>query len=939
VGALVDSRELRRFIVRIDGPEGRGTGFFAAPGWVVTCAHVVKGASTAAVVPADTRIDVSPAKWQVAARAGQPVPGSALWSYPDLAVLRADRDVDHPCPLLEARDPAGDHDCHSWGYMRHEPGVEPAGRPATFGFEGVDGSGFLQLKSGQAAPGLSGAPLVCPTRRAVVGIVTATRDAGTDLGGWAAPVSALLTGGEGVPDDLAKAGAQIRVANRAAAIRYRRQWNAVLPVDAKGVLDQPWVTEFVRGPHSTPASLLRADSGVVPYMFRDPDLARAAAWCENADASAPMAIMLVMARGGAGKTRFAIELCKRLDANGWVSGFWRGDPGLARVPLPRLVVIDYAEEAQAASLRDSLDMLVRQATALAPVQVLLLTRRRTGLASGALAELWRSAPATLTRVLDHSQDNPVADKPLTLEQRDLLYRKAVHRFATAWCPDSGLGKSGSAEAAVPDLSRDRYGLPLEVLFEALDRVLSQCGGGEPTRDSASGGRPPAERALAHEENYWRFTAPTAHRGSPDLLRQCAGLATLAGASDRGQADALLSLPARLAGPGTAHTRQELASWLNSLYDGPGVLNPLRPDRLGEALVSQILRDQDDAGRTLLGAVLSLPSDEQAERCLDVLGRLTAYDEAVARAAAAAIADVHIALAERAEEQSHGTPGSPGRTDLAGAFQRLLTPRFCALIEQELADAEPGNTTYRRDLSVSFNKLADLALAAGRSADAESLYRQSLQVRQELADAEPGNTTYRRDLSVSFERLADLALAAGRSADAESLYRQSLQVAQELADAEPGNTTYRRDLSVSFERLADLALAAGRSADAESLYRQSLQVRQELADAEPGNTTYRRDLSVSFERLADLANRQGESALADQWVSKALEIRRQLVRDEPGRLDFAEELAYTLYLTASIHQSSDPTLAQEAGSLLEPFERLGYVTPRASALLAWARQES
>jgi hypothetical protein len=77
------------------------------------------------------------------------------------------------------------------------------------------------------------------------------------------------------------------------------------------------------------------------------------------------------------------------------------------------------------------------------------------------------------------------------------------------------------------------------------------------------------------------------------------------------------------------------------------------------------------------------------------------------------------------------------------------------------------------------------------------------------------------------------------------------------------------------------------------------------------------------------------------VAKALEIRRQLSRNEPGRLDLAEELAYTLYLAAtSLPDPGDnERVRQEARSLLEPFERLGYMTPRASALLAWARDAS
>ena len=364
---------------------------------------------------------------------------------------------------------------------------EPAGSPASFRFEGVEGDGFFRLKAGQAAPGLSGSPLMCPSRRAVVGVVAVSRDTRSDLGGWAAPVSALFRGGDGMPAGLEEAGDVIRSANRAAVIRFRREWNAVLPVDADGALGQPW-EEFRRGPRSVPSSLLRADFGVVPYLFRDAELGRAEAWCHDADWARPMSVMRVTARGGAGKTRFAIELCKRLSVAGWVAGMWRGDAAISRLPLPRLVVIDYAEEAVAASLRDGLDALAQQATGLAPVKVLLLARARAGQASDALAEIEKDAPAKLLRVLEHLQDNPVAARPLAAGQRDVLYREAVSRFIVAWCPDATAGNRASSGSTVPDLSGSRYEAPLDVLFEALLAALDQCG------EQAVGGRRPATAA-------------------------------------------------------------------------------------------------------------------------------------------------------------------------------------------------------------------------------------------------------------------------------------------------------------------------------------------------------------------------------------------------------------------------------------------------------------
>jgi hypothetical protein len=787
MAGLVDSRELRRFIVRIDSADGvpLGTGFFAAPGWAITCAHVVGQRRTVKVVPADSHNDLGKTSWEVAARSELPPAdwNSAFWPFPDLALLRADSDVEHLCPLLEPLDPTGDHYCHTWGYAQIEDGVSPHGSPGSFRFEGVDGSGFLQLKAGNVSPGLSGAPLVCPARRAIVGVVAVSRDRFSDAGGWATPISAL-TGGDGVPEPLAEHGIRILSTNSAAVGRYRREWNAVLPVDSPDVLDQPWA-RFIRGPRSVPSSLLRADFGVVPYLFHDAALTQAAKRCDLSNAAAPISITRVRAYGGAGKTRFAIELCKRLEPQGWVTGLWSGDPRVTRTPLPRLVVIDYAEEAQAAGLRDSLIAFVRHATALAPVHILLLTRTRTGQAADALTEIEKDAPARLRRVLDFTWDDPVADKPLTLRQRESLYIEAVSRFTDAWCPQAVRPHNADPRGTVPDLGNERYGIALDVLFEALADALALCGEGAAT--ALTGGRgdsSPAERALTHEEKYWQITAPSTLRGSANLLRECVGLVTLAGARDRHEAESLLSIPDQLASPQAAQARRELSDWLSSMYHGPSLLNPLLPDRLGEALVSRAVRDQGYGSQLWIGRVLGLDSDSQVERCLDVLARLCGNDAVVADAAAAALSRAHKKLTARAEEQASGTSRltGPGRSALTGALHRLLTPRFCALIRQQLTGSELRNLTYRRDLFLSFTKLADLALAARRPADSETLYRQSLQVAQELAAAEPANRTYRRDLFLAYTKLADLALAARRPANAETLYRQSLQVAAGTPDA-------------------------------------------------------------------------------------------------------------------------------------------------------------
>ncbi|MGH3928300.1 MAG: hypothetical protein ACRDTT_36475, partial [Pseudonocardiaceae bacterium] len=124
--------------------------------------------------------------------------------------------------------------------------------------------------------------------------------------------------------------------------------------------------------------------------------------------------------------------------------------------------------------------------------------------------------------------------------------------------------------------------------------------------------------------------------------------------------------------------------------------------------------------------------------------------------------------------------------------------------------EPGNTTYRRDLSISYNKLADLALAAGRSVDAEALYRQALQVAEELTELEPGNTTYRRDLSISYERLADLAMWTGDLIIARKFVDQAANIRRAVHELELRRVDVAIELAYALYLSATIAAMEARS---------------------------------------------------------------------------------------------------------------------------------
>ncbi|MBY8874672.1 tetratricopeptide repeat protein [Micromonospora sp. PLK6-60] len=936
----VDSRQLRRHVVRIERTDTGavlGTGFFVAPGWVLTAAHVVydhvnrMAWDQVRVVPADRDVGVDPVDADVLARSAPPATGSALWPYPDLAVLRlhatAEWVATHPCVWLSGGQPLN-QECHAFGFPRREEGVDPRGAPASFTFEGVTGDEYFQLKAGQAAPGLSGAPLVCPTLRAVVGVVTATRDKYSDLGGWAAPLAALLSGGPGVPDELVEYGRQLASAGSAAVLANRATWHAVLPIDgADDLVEQPWTHTHVQPGTGQPSTMLRPEFAVVDYLFRGDTLATVAQWC---DGPQRLSVRYIDASGGSGKTRFAVEACRAQHARGWIAGLLPADDrSVDTLPLPRLLVVDYVEERDASALSARLAALSRSASALAPVRLLLLSRPAAGaLAGQSLAPLTEAASGAALAALDTAVDTTTAVADLTREQRRALFATGLSAFGHTWH-----GAGWTPPTVDVDLSDLRYGRPLDVLLEAFDVALS---GPHWKTD----GRPPVDRALVHEARRWYARLPALdHR----LVRLCVALATLAGARDEDEAQALLDLMIDPADPAPAPMRSLVDRWLRGLYDGPDRWNPLRPDRLGEALVGQVLEEQNDHGSTLLASVLALRSDEQVQRALDVLVRL-ATTPAVAEVAATTLAGRYAELVQRCARQTRGghrgaptaadqpsipRPSSTGLLDsLCRAHTALLTSARVAglpitvrsqlivacdalgalardygrsadasaifttvlAIVERLAASEPGNTDYARALSVAYNKLGDQARDNGQTDPARQLYQQSLGIAERLASTEPDNTTYARDLAISYNKLGDLAAANGQTDQARQLHQQSLAIAERLASTEPDNTTYARDLAISYERLGDLAAANGQTDQARQLHQQSLTIRERLVTTEPDDAGSARDLAISYNKVGDIARASGQTDQARQLYQQSLAIAERLVTAEPDNTGYTRDLA-------------------------------------------------
>jgi tetratricopeptide (TPR) repeat protein len=160
-----------------------GTGFFVAPGLILTCNHVVQQANGEPVQ----------VMWQDNNPWAQAVVEQSFPDPYDLALLRVtiSPNANPPCVYLDAEEIRSRDPLYLFGYPDQD---FPSGCPTTFECEGLTGDtpSLIKFAMGQVRPGMSGSPLLNQRTGKVCGIVKFTRDRSIDLGGGAISSSIIL---------------------------------------------------------------------------------------------------------------------------------------------------------------------------------------------------------------------------------------------------------------------------------------------------------------------------------------------------------------------------------------------------------------------------------------------------------------------------------------------------------------------------------------------------------------------------------------------------------------------------------------------------------------------------------------------------------------------------------------------------------------------------
>ena len=234
-------------------------------------------------------------------------------------------------------------------------------------------------------------------------------------------------------------------------------------------------------------------------------------------------------------------------------------------------------------------------------------------------------------------------------------------------------------------------------------------------------------------------------------------------------------------------------------------------------------------------------------------------------------------------------------ETAGDIVRARASAMTALAKgRELAEHNPDDPVWQRDVSVALNKLGSVDLKGGDTAAALRRYEKALGIMRRLAERDPSNATWQRDLAISINGVGDVKAQRGDARGALAAYDEGLTIMRGLQVHDPTNLDLQREIAVRLNATGGMKLSIGDAAGATADHEQGLTICRALAKSNPDNTQWQRDVFFSLVKIGDLKAQAGNLAEANRAYGEGVAIVRRLAALDPSNplllLDIAQGLS-------------------------------------------------
>jgi tetratricopeptide (TPR) repeat protein len=126
-------------------------------------------------------------------------------------------------------------------------------------------------------------------------------------------------------------------------------------------------------------------------------------------------------------------------------------------------------------------------------------------------------------------------------------------------------------------------------------------------------------------------------------------------------------------------------------------------------------------------------------------------------------------------------------------------------------ASRGTLDMERRRASGLNNQGDTLLAQGKLEAARKAYGQSLEIAERLAQADPANSGWQRDLSVSYMKIGNLLAEQNQRSEALQYLDKALAISARLAKLDAANAVWAGDVAWVQARIAELKAGRARPA--------------------------------------------------------------------------------------------------------------------------------
>jgi tetratricopeptide (TPR) repeat protein len=201
------------------------------------------------------------------------------------------------------------------------------------------------------------------------------------------------------------------------------------------------------------------------------------------------------------------------------------------------------------------------------------------------------------------------------------------------------------------------------------------------------------------------------------------------------------------------------------------------------------------------------------------------------------------------------------------------------IAERLVEQNPRSEAAHRDLSLSFERMGDAALSAGKSVEGIAWRERKLLLDKALVKINPDSIEDLRNLSIGYMKLGDAQSDAGDFPAALENFKEDVAISERIARNRPSSSRANRDLSVSYNKLGDTLRAVGELDAAAENFHKALAIRERLASENPKSTEMQWDLLSVRARLGDIAEENRDYRLALRFYEQGLPIAKALVEGD------------------------------------------------------------